>query len=131
MAYFFIKFNSKDDIFNEWYYINIFMLLSSIIILIYFILFYSIFIEIMKSSAKLTNTIYSSINIDLLKTYLCNYTSPGSGDNTFVEGKCNKKFSDINFDTDIQNNVKNYCESKFKKMKERIIHIDSYKKKKI
>ena len=122
MAYIFLMYQTNHSIFKEWYYINIFIVSSIIIILLYFISFYSIFIEIMKSSSKLTNTIYSNINIDFLKEKLCNYDNRGlymksiESDN-FVEGKCNKTLKDGSIEK-IKEATVSYCDAKFLKIKQ-------------
>ena len=123
MAYIFLMYQTTNNIFIEWYYINIFIVSSIIIILLYFISFYSTFIEIIKSSSKLTNTIYSNININFLHDELCNYNDRGTymelfkaSDDKFVEGKCNKTVLADLLDTQIKTKINDYCEKEFLKI---------------
>lgn len=86
--------NTRPDILGMWSYLTVFIIISFIVIFIYFIVFYSKLSTISSRCNNILNNLYKYINIDFLKYGSCNYFDKEASNiinpnENFIEGKCN------------------------------------------
>lgn len=105
MVYLFVTCNVLPH--TKWPYLTIFIVISFIILLIYFIIYYSTISRISAINYNLLNNIYSYLNYEYLNDgAMCNYfdkdkAKVSNPNYDFIEGKCNT------VDTS-ETNLKNY-----------------------
>jgi hypothetical protein len=91
----YIYYISSIIAYKKWPYLTVFIIISFIILVIYFLLYFSTINRISLKNYNLMNEIYSYINYKYLtKGAMCNYLDKGiakaaSSNYNFIEGKCN------------------------------------------